>query len=165
MNNNALKHGCCAIDALLLPHENAADLQSLENTWTKEFAPQTDTERHLVQELVHADWFLQRATKTLLEIEKRLYTEKPNPLDWSESEQRTVGRFTRYRTAHANAVAKCRKAIEDHRKTKTNEKILAEKLKTATNKNAPEPTWQEHLELMTKQAIELGYTPPTEDEL
>ncbi len=165
MNTNALKHGCCAVDTLLLPHENAADLKALKNTWIKEFTPTTEAEQHMVQELVHADWFLQRATKALLEIEKRLYTEKPNPLDWSEAEHRTMGRFTRYRTAHTNAVAKCRKAIEDHRKAKTNEKLAAEKLKTSARKNAPEPTWKEQLQMMTEQATRLGYKPPSEDEL
>jgi len=47
------------------------------------------------------------------------------PLDWSADEQRTLGRFLRYNTAHANTVARCRKALEDDRKARLAEKIMA----------------------------------------
>ncbi len=170
-SRNSMKHGCCAVDTLLLPNESAEDLKALETSWLKAYNPNSEAERHLVAELVQADWMLQRTTRTYLDLEAKLYAESPNPLDWTEPQQRTLGRFLRYKTAHANTVHKCRKAIEDYRKARIFEKTSAEKSELAqerlkafkekqAQKNRPEPTWKEHLEGMRQKAIALGYTPP-----
>jgi hypothetical protein len=165
-SKNARRHGCCAVDAAsLLASESVEDFKALEAMWCKAFAPTDETERHLVTDLVNADWLLQRSTQTVLDIETRLYSEAPNPLDWTELQQRTLGRFLRYKTAHSNAVLKARKAIEDYRKGRLNEQILksrASKQATASKPQPPktEPTWKEHLENMRNKAISLGFTPP-----
>ena len=163
---NSLKHGCCA-DTLILPTENVHDFKNLEATWTKTYTPKPDAETHLVQELVIADWFLQRATRSVAEVESRLFETEPNQLNWTEQQQRTLGRFLLYQTTRANNVKRAQKAIEDFRKNRTAEKVTAEKLATAEarrkafqEKHKPEPTWKEHLENMRKKAIDLGYTPP-----
>jgi hypothetical protein len=159
---NARKHGCCAVDASLLPNESAADFKALEKTWLDAYQPASETERHLVAELVNADWLLQRTTQTVLDIETRLYTQNPNPLDWTDQQQRTLGRFLRYRTAHANSVLKCRKAIEDYRKARAAEQIAKEKREIA-HKNQPPATpqdWKQHLQNMRDEAIARGFTPP-----
>jgi hypothetical protein len=164
-SRNALKHGCCALDTMLLPNESAEDFKALESTWLKAYSPANDAERHLVSELIHADWLLQRTTRTYAQIEAKLYADSPNPLDWTDQQQRTLGRFLRYRTAHLNTVNKCRKAIDDYRKSRLSESIAAEKIKNYQNKNRPEPTWKEHLESMRQRAISLGYTPPDPSKL
>jgi hypothetical protein len=49
-------------------------------------------------ELIHADWFLQRATRTYADMEAKLLAEQPNPLEWTEQQDRKLGRFLRYKT-------------------------------------------------------------------
>jgi len=168
-SKNARKHGCCAVDASLLPTESAEDFKALEQTWLKAYSPQNEAERHLVADLVNADWLLQRTTQTVLDIEAKLYAENPNPLDWSEANQRTLGRFLRYKTANANTVTRCRKAIEDYRKSRANEKLSAEKLnlaqeraKAAQKKASPIVDWQQHLRNMRAEAVARGFVSPDE---
>jgi hypothetical protein len=169
MNTNAMKHGCCAVDARLLPGESEKEFKNLERLYNEAYNPKVDYHRKLISELVNADWLLQRTTKAYLEIEARLYAKSTNPLDWTVEEQRTLGRFQRYRTAHANTVARCRKAVEDFRKFRFTEvtqqqkiDINNERLKSLKTKNEakPEPSWKDHLEQMRQQAIALGFTPP-----
>ena len=166
---NATKHGCCAVDARLLPGESEKEFRNLERIWTEAYTPKNDAQRHLVTELVNADWLLQRATRACLDIEEKLYAQSSNPLDWTEEQQRTMGRFLRYKTAHANNVARCRKAIEDYRKSRTTVTVQQQKidlnnvrLKSAQQRNqaAAPVDWKQHLANMRAQAISLGYTPP-----
>jgi len=123
-SKNARKHGCCTVDATLLPTESPEDFKALERTWCQAYNPNSEPERHLIAELVNTDWLLQRARQAYLEVESGLYTSTPNPNDWTEAQERKLGRFLRYKSAHANAVLKARKAIEDHRKSRLNEQIL-----------------------------------------
>jgi hypothetical protein len=60
---NALKSG---IDArsLIIPGENAAELQALADGMTAEHAPSTATERALVDSIVYSTWLLNRLRKT-----------------------------------------------------------------------------------------------------
>jgi len=157
---NATKHGCCAVDSHLLPGESEKDLKNIERIWNEAYQPKNDYHKKLVAELVTADWLLHRTTRNYLEIESRLNQKSTNPLDWSQDEQRTLGRFLRYRTAHANIVNRCRKAIEDYRKARAAEKIKQEKQEKAEQKANPMANWEQHLENMRQQAIALGYTPP-----
>jgi hypothetical protein len=167
-SKNAMKHGCCAVDTLLMPHENMEDFKALEYTWCRAYEPSTEPERHLVAELVQADWFLQRATKAYADVEAALYAANPNPIDWTEAQERKLGRFLRYKTAHTNNVHKCRKAIEDYRKAKLSEKATTEKLNIAQERlkvlkqkqPKTEPNWKDHLANMRQQAIDLGFAPP-----
>ena len=171
-SKNATKHGCCSA-TLILPHESEADLKKVQTTWFTSYKPKDEGEKNLVEKLVTADWFLQRATNALETVEADLYDANPNPSQWTELQQRTLGRFQRYQTAKNNIFKEARKAVEDYRKARQAEAdraaklaLLEERLKAAKKKNnQKEPTWKEQLEIMTKQAIELGYTPPTEDEL
>jgi hypothetical protein len=160
-SRNAMKHGCCANNTLLLSTESEEDLKALEVLWLKAYNPATEAERHLVQELVHADWLLQRATRAYADVEAGLYAQNPNPIDWTEAQERKLGRFLRYKTAHTNNVLKCRKAVEDYRKARAAEQSKHQKLEAIKKKNNPTiVSWKEQLEQMRQKAIELGYTPP-----
>ena len=171
-SKNATKHGCCA-DTLLLPHESEADLKKVQTTWHTAYKPKDEGEKNLVEKLIKADWFLQRATNALESVEADLYNANPNPSQWTELQQRTLARFQRYQTAKNNLFTQARKAVEDYRKARQSEAdraaklaLLEERLKAAKKKNnQKEPTWQEHLDDMKRQAISLGFKPPTEDEL
>ena len=164
---NAIKHGCCAATTLLLPHESMEDYKSLEATWLKTYNPTSDLERHLIQDLINADWLLQRTTTAYAKVEADLYAINADPSAWSELQERKLGRHLRYRTAQTNLVTKARKAVEDFRKARLTEKanseklsIQQERLKVYKFKNRPEPNWKEHLENMKAKAISLGFTPP-----
>jgi hypothetical protein len=148
-----------------IPGESEKEFRNLERIWNEAYDPKNDSMRHMVTELVNADWLLQRATRTYLDIEAKLFAKSTNPLDWTEEEQRTLGRFQRYKTAAANHMARCKKVIEDYRKYQQTLEINEERLKTAKKKNEPKPTeapetWQQHLEKMRQKALALGYTPP-----
>ena len=164
---NATRHGCCADNTLILPNENIEDYDALEATWFDSYQPQDAAEKRLVQQLVHADWFLERANRALAHAEAHIYEGGYIVTNWSDNQHLKLTRFTRYQTARANAVIKCRKAIEDYRKARLAEKnnseklhITKERLKTVAKKNDPVSNWKEHLEAIRKTAVDLGFTPP-----
>jgi len=133
---NATKHGCCSEATLILASENLQDYKNLEMIWLNAYRPQEAVDQHLVQQLVNADWFSQRAIRVLAEVEAQLF--EISPLDWSDEQHTKLARFQRYQTARANAVIKARKAVEDYRKNRVNEVIKAERHKIYREKNEPE---------------------------
>jgi len=171
---NATKHGCCAVDARLLPGESEKEFRNLERIWNESYIPKTDMQRHLVTECVNADWLLQRATRAYLDIEAQIYAKSANPLNWTDEDRRTLLLFLRYKTAHANTLNRCRKALEDFRRCRNaeftsasqedlrKERTIAAKRKNEIPPSTPrtEPTWKEKMQEMRQQAIDLGYTPP-----
>jgi hypothetical protein len=71
-----------------------------------------------------------------------------------------MARFQRYRTANQNAFNKCRKAVDDHYKTRINEyrqnerlNMARTRLKVYEEKNKPEPSMEELLKSLTEQGI------------
>jgi len=167
MSTNALKHGCCAVSTLLLPTERIEDYQALESIWHNSYNPSTEAERHLVQELINADWLLQRATRAYANVEAELYAQNPNPAQWSESQDRKLGRYLRYKTAHTNNVIRCQKRVEDYRKARAAEKanleksaLAIERLKKLQQKNSGIVDWKQHLKNMRAQAEALGFAQP-----
>ena len=165
-NMNATKHGCCALEVLILPNETEEDFKLLEEAWFETYNPQTETETNLVDQLVANDWLLTRSIKKLAEVESKIYAAEPDPLAWTDHHHKTLTRFQRYRTANQNVVAKCRKAIEEHRKNRASEvqktekhEMVKERFKIYQRKNKPKPTWDETLADMKAEAIRLGYAP------
>ncbi len=166
-SKNAMKHGCCAPHTLILAHENLEDYKTIELAWRKAYSPNNEIEYHMVTELINADWFLQRATRTLESIERGMYEFNSDPNTWTKDMEQKLVRHMRYKTAASNLVDKKRKVIEDYRKSRQAEKREAEKISIAKErlevykkKNRPEQTWKEKLAEMKKQAIELGFKPP-----
>ena len=165
-SRNAIKHGCCA-DNLILKSENIEDYKALEATWLRAYEPKDDAEKHLVRELINADWFLQRATRNVASVEAQISEAVEIPLFWADDHHRALTRFMRYQTTRANTVAKCRKAIEDYRKNRVAEVVRFEQLimkkerhEIFKEKHKPEPSWEENLESMRQQAIALGFRQP-----
>jgi len=162
-SRNAMKHGCCANNTLLLPTESEEDLKALEVIWLKTYNPTSEAERHLVQELAHADWFLQRATRAYNDVEAGLYKANPNPAEWTEAQDRKLGRFLRYKTAHTNNVIRCQKRVEDFRKARAAEKAAADKsAEKSQKKDSPIVDWQQHLRNMRAEAVARGFVSPDE---
>lgn len=166
-SRNATKHGCCSTNTLILAHEKIEDFEALEATWFQSYAPKDDAESYLVHQLVTAEWLLQRATRTVADVEARISTAVPDPLAWDESHHRTLARFLRYQAAHANTVRKHRQAIEDYRKNRISENHKEERLTISKarltihqEKNKPKRTFEEALQITRERAIRLGYRQP-----
>jgi hypothetical protein len=162
---NATKHGCCALDTLILPTENIKDLKALSAAWYRTYSPKQDTETHLVDQLVAADWLLQRSVRTLADLEAQILAEQSNPRYWSDDDHKAITRFQRYRTANQNAFTKCRRAIEDHYKSRVSDSrredthaIAKERHLIYKEKNKPERTF-ETLARMRKQSHRLRLPP------
>jgi hypothetical protein len=151
-SKNATKHGCCADSTLILKNENLEDFQALEAAWFETYEPGTAAEKHMVQELILADWFLQRANRTVAHIEAELMDETPNPLHWTDPQHKTFNRFLRYQTTRSNTFNRCRKAIEDFFAKREAEAIRDEQLQNWKEKNKPEPTIDELIDAMMPEA-------------
>ena len=79
-SRNATKHGCCSTETLILASESEEEFESLKSAWFQTYQPKVEAEIHLVDQLVEADWFHQRATRTAAEVEQSLFTEQhPTP--------------------------------------------------------------------------------------
>ena len=173
-SRNATKHGCCSTEILVLATESRDDFKALESAWFRAYEPTNTAEVHLVHQLTEADWLLQRSSRTVADVEAKLFAQEADPLKWTDAHQKTLSRFLRYQTARTNLVAKRQKAVEDFRKNRAAEvtraqaandkaeklSILKSRLKTHQEKNQPIPDFGEHLEQMRQKAIALGFTPP-----
>jgi hypothetical protein len=137
-SQNATKHGLCSNTVRILPHEKLEDYQALEATWFSAYRPSDSAETRLIKQLIDADWLLERANRTLAEIEEHIYNCGYLPINWSDDNHLKLARITRYQTSRANAVIKARKAVEDYRKNRTAEATKAEKHAIYKEKNKPD---------------------------
>jgi len=153
-SRNATKHGLCTNTVRLLPTENPEDYTALEATWFNAYKPKDEAEIRLIKQLVDADFLLERANRTLSEVEAQIYEGGYLPLNWSDNQHFKLARITRYQTARANAITKARKAVEDYRKNRVNEVIKAEKHEAFKQKAEPEPTVAELLDDLMRQKQE-----------
>ncbi len=157
-SRNATKHGCCSDEVLVMANESLADYQALEATWFNAYKPKDDAEKRLVQQLINADWFLERANRTLAQVESQLYSE---PEDWTDHQHQKLARFTRYQTSRANSVIKARKAVEDYRKNRAAEVMKAEKHEIHKEKNKPKRSLMDAFnEAVKEKAAREGPPPP-----
>jgi hypothetical protein len=173
-SRNATKHGCCSLETLILPNEDIEDFKALESTWFQSYQPRDKAEVHLLNQLVQEDWLFQRSARTVAGIEAQLLAANPNPLNWDDTQHKTLARFLRYQTTHTNTVAKLRRAVEDYRRNRAADSarvvidqhkedrlnLAKEKFEFHKTRNPPEKTWEEHIESMTQKVIALGLTPP-----
>jgi hypothetical protein len=166
---NATRHGCCALETLILPSESIEDFHALETAWRNTYQPQDETTTNLVDQLVTAEWLYRRSVRTLTDIQAQIFAAEPNPLNWTDAHHKAITRFERYRTANQNAFARARKAVEDLRRNRATEsqreersQIAKVRLKVYQEKNKPKPTLEETIDMMRRKAIELGYHPPKE---
>jgi hypothetical protein len=160
---NAIKHGCCSTETLILPTEKIEDFQALEATWFQAYSPKIDLETHLLNQVIQADWFLQRATRALAKVEAQIWNENPDPMFWNDYQHKAIQRFTRYQTARRNEFNKAKKALDDHRKIQAAEQrneekqaVIMEKLAIYKEKNKPEPSFEDLVAGMKRTAHKMG---------
>ncbi len=162
-SRNAIKHGCCSNETLILPTENIEDFQALEATWFDSYSPKADLETHLLNQIIQADWFLQRATRALAKVEAQIWNERPDPMFWDDDQHKAIQRFTRYQTARRNEFNKAKKVLDDHRKLQAAEQrneekqaVIMEKLAIYKEKNKPEPSFEDLVAGMKRTAHKMG---------
>ena len=155
---NARRHGLCSEKALILADENVEDYNAIKNAWFNCYKPKEEAEIRLVQQLVDADWFSERANRTVAEVEAQIYNCGYAPINWSDDNHLKLARFQRYQTAKANIVIKCRKAVEDFRKNRTNATVKADKHEIYKEKSKPEPTIEELIQQMKQRKIDRDRT-------
>ena len=161
-SRNAIKHGCCSTDTLLVGNETIEQFQALEATWFQAYSPKNGLETHLLNQVVQADWFLQRSNRALAKIETQLYTYDVDPMQWNDNEHHALQRFTRYQTTRRNEFNKAKKALDDHRKIQAAETRSEEKHIIYKEKNKPKLGFLEEIQAAREQAIRLGILKPTD---
>jgi hypothetical protein len=161
-SRNAIKHGCCSTETLILPSEKIEDFQALEATWFQAYSPKNDLETHLLNQVIQADWLLQRSNRALAKIETKLYGYDVDPMQWNDNEHHALQRFTRYQTARRNEFNKAKKALDDHRKMQAAEVRSEEKHVIYKEKNKPKLGFLEEIQAARAKAIELGILKPTD---
>jgi adenylate kinase family enzyme len=165
---NAIKHGCCSNDTLIIANagETIEQFEALESTWVQAYAPKTELETHLLNQTIQADWFLQRANRTLAQIEADIFNLNPMPANWNDRDHHAIQRFTRYQTARRNEFNKAKKALDDHRKIEAAEQrnvekqeIVKAKFEIYKEKNKPKLTLSQQLLEMRRNSENLGIKP------
>jgi hypothetical protein len=109
---NALRHGCCAVESLILETEKIEDYRRLDQSMRAAYDTPTDWELDLLNHALQCEWFHIRATKAYAKVEAELYKSTLDPTEWTEEQHRKLGRFLRYKTKHANDVRAHLKLLE-----------------------------------------------------
>jgi hypothetical protein len=109
---NAIRHGCCAVETMLLATEKIEDYRRLDQSMRAAYDTPTDWELDLLNHAIESEWFHVRATKAYAKVESELYKSTLDPTEWSEEQHKKLGRFLRYKTKHANDVRAHLKLLE-----------------------------------------------------
>jgi hypothetical protein len=117
-SQNATKHGCCS-NKLILPDEDEQEWKDLKQGWLDTYQPQTHAGLTLVCEVAVAQWLLLRARRRYNEAEQRVYAEQGDPLEWTAEQQKTIERFTRYRTTQERAFNRALSNVEGLRRSRS----------------------------------------------
>ena len=120
-SQNAAKHSLCATTVHFLNDDERHLYTEIEATWLESYLPRDAAEKRLLKQLVDADFHLERAAKTLAEVEAQVYNCGYLPGNWSDDTHFKLARITRYHTTRHNAAIRARKALEDYRRNRTNE--------------------------------------------
>jgi hypothetical protein len=109
---NAIRHGCCAVESLILETEKIEDYRRLEQSMRAAYETLLDWELDILNHAIDCEWFHLRATKAYAKVEAELYKSTPDPTEWTEEQHKKLGRFLRYQTKHANDVRAHLKLLE-----------------------------------------------------
>jgi hypothetical protein len=109
---NAIRHGCCAVESLILETEKIEDYRRLQQSLRSAYETLVDWELDILNHAIESEWFHVRAAKAYAKVEAELYKATPDPTDWTEEQHKKLGRFLRYKTKHANDVRAHLKLLE-----------------------------------------------------
>jgi hypothetical protein len=109
---NAIRHGCFAVESLILESEKTEDYRRLDQSMRAAYETLVDWELDILNHAIESEWFHLRATKAYAKVEAELYKATPDPTEWTEEQHKKLGRFLRYKTKHANDVRAHLKLLE-----------------------------------------------------
>jgi hypothetical protein len=109
---NAIRHGCCALESLIIETEKIEDYRRLEQSLSAAYETLVDWELDILNHAIESEWFHVRATKAYAKVEAELYKSTPDQTEWTEEQHKKLGRFLRYKTKHANDVRAHLKLLE-----------------------------------------------------
>ena len=118
---NAIRHGCCAVESLILETEKIEDFRRLEQSMRAAYETLLDWELDILNHAIESEWFHIRATKAYAKVEAELYKSTPDQTEWTEEQHKKLGRFLRYKTKHANDVRAHLKLLEGFTRKRRNE--------------------------------------------
>ena len=114
---NALKHGCCAAEHVILPGEDPAEYERIHRNWTNEYEPQSEFEQDILEAAIEAQWNLRRANKNVRKMRAKLYAETLDETEWTDEQHRRLNRFIRYQTRYTNELNQYRRLLEARKRT------------------------------------------------
>ena len=126
-SRNAMRHGCCSTETLILKTENLEDYKALEATWFKAYSPKTTPKSISSRNSLTPTGFCNARTTT---------SPKSNPNFGSSGNPPILGRrpSPRSHPLHALSDRACQhgrqvpKSLEDYRKNRATEAVRAEQL-------------------------------------
>jgi hypothetical protein len=98
---NAIRHGCNAVESLILETEKIEDYRRLEQSLLSAYDAPTAWELDILDHAIESEWFHLRATKACAKVEAELYNATCEPTDWTAEQRQKLARFLRYKTKHA----------------------------------------------------------------
>jgi hypothetical protein len=87
---NAIRHGCCAVESLILETEKIENYRRLEQSLRAAYDTPTDWELDLLNHAIESEWFHVRATKAYAKVEAELYKAAPDPTEWTEEQYKKL---------------------------------------------------------------------------
>ena len=97
-SRNATTHGCRSEKHAILPGESAEEFERIQKKWLREYPPSNEVDAELILRLAEREWHLRRCERNLDKLQTELMLRSPNPLDWTEAEQKALSLLTRYFT-------------------------------------------------------------------
>jgi hypothetical protein len=117
-SQNATKHGLCS-NRLILPDEDEHEWLYLKQGWLDDYPPQCHASLTLVLQAAEAQWLFLRARRRYNECEQKISAQQRDPFLWTDEQQKTIDRFTRYRTTYERAFNRAFKNLEDLRRSRS----------------------------------------------
>jgi hypothetical protein len=114
-SRNAAKHNCTST-SLIVQGEDPAAFDTLVESLTAEYQPETQMQQIIVGEAARAAWELARANREFDKSQDKLYDQQPDMCEWNAAQQAEFERMLRYRTRAERAYGRRLQAVEYLRK-------------------------------------------------
>jgi hypothetical protein len=112
-SENSTTHGCCS-SKLLVKGEKQEDLDALRNWWMREVKPPCFSIILMVEEVVRANWLLERNRRNEALIQQQLADKDPR--EWDKADHDRLQLFTRYVKAAENSFHRAVRAVREAQK-------------------------------------------------
>jgi hypothetical protein len=112
-SENSTTHGCRS-QRLLVRGEKQEDLDAMRAKWMNEFNPYNHTLTVMVEEIIRADWMLERARRNETIVLERLAEKDPDL--WEKADHDRAQLFSRYAKSADNTFHRAMRAFREAQK-------------------------------------------------